>query len=190
VVRSPCARISHVSTHERSYKCRNHWKSAQKPHKIDELPEKDDMNSPKRDGYAVLRERTFNPTHHSQGIDLQTLNPQQKRHPMHSPTPTSIAPETRVDRLLRCVSSGYLSDGCSCQATVPESVVRAAWARELRGAPAREDQFFRFAWHEGEWRAYGLRDGRVRGVYCPEHSVRQGERPFEYNVGVRAAAGA
>jgi hypothetical protein len=111
---------------------------------------------------------------------------------MHSPTSTTITPEPRVDRLLRCVSSGYLSDGCSCQATVPESVARAAWARELHGTPAREDQFFRFTWHDGEWRAYGLRDGRVRGVYCPEHSARQGESPVDYNVrvGVNAAAGA
>ncbi len=109
---------------------------------------------------------------------------------MQSPTSISITPETRVDRLLRCVSSGYLSDGCSCQATVPESVARAAWARELHGAPAREDQFFRFAWHDGEWRAYGLRDGRIRGVYCPEHSARQGESSFDYNVRVGVSAGA
>ncbi len=104
---------------------------------------------------------------------------------MHTPTLTSIAPDTRVDRLLRCVSSGYLSDGCSCQATVPASVVSAAWARELERAPAREDQFFRFMWRDGEWLAYGLRDGRVRGVYCPEHSAMRAERcSFGQSVGV------
>ncbi|MGO9762023.1 MAG: hypothetical protein ACLP1Q_12270 [Solirubrobacteraceae bacterium] len=94
---------------------------------------------------------------------------------MQTPTSTSNTPETAAgfDELLRCVSSGYLADGCSCQTTVPASVVGAAWARELDRAPAREDQFFRFAWRGGEWLAYGLRDGRVRGVYCPEHSARR-----------------
>ncbi len=70
------------------------------------------------------------------------------------------------------------ADGCSCQKTVPASVVSAAWARELERAPAREDQFFRFLWRGGEWLAYGLRDGRVRGVYCPEHSARRAERSW------------
>lgn len=103
---------------------------------------------------------------------------------MQTPARTPTAPETRFDRLIRCVSSGYLSDGCSCQATVPASVVSAAWARELERAPAREDQFFRFACHDGEWLGYGLRDGRVRGVYCPEHSARRAERSYEDSVGV------
>ncbi len=106
---------------------------------------------------------------------------------MQIPTLTSIDHETRVDRLLRCVSSGYLADGCSCQATVPARIASAAWARELERAPAREDQFFRFLWRGGEWRAYGLRDGRVRGVYCPEHSARRSERSSERSVGVNVA---
>ncbi|MGO9320737.1 MAG: hypothetical protein ACLQBY_08065 [Solirubrobacteraceae bacterium] len=100
------------------------------------------------------------------------------------PIPTSITPETRFDRVLRCVSSGYLADGCSCQKTVPASVVSVAWARELERAPASEDQFFRFLWRGGEWLAYGLRDGRVRGVYCPEHSARRAERSCDQSVGV------
>jgi len=104
--------------------------------------------------------------------------------PMQAPTPTSITSEPRIDRLLRCVSSGYLADDCSCQATVPASLVAAAWARELERAPAPEDQFFRFAWRGGEWLAYGLRDGRVRGVFCPEHSARRAQRSCESSVGV------
>ncbi len=103
---------------------------------------------------------------------------------MHTPTFTPIVPETPVDRLLRCVSSGYLSDGCSCRTTVPESVVCRAWAHELERTPEREDGFFRFMWRDGEWLAYGLRDGRVRGVYCPEHSARRSERSVGQSVGV------
>lgn len=94
---------------------------------------------------------------------------------MHTLTPVPTLPHSRFDRLLQCLSSGYLSDGCSCRATVPTSVANAAWARELnRGT--REDRIFGFVWRGGEWRAYGLRDGRVRGVYCPEHSARRAAR--------------
>ncbi|HYB23216.1 MAG TPA: hypothetical protein VED41_05430 [Solirubrobacteraceae bacterium] len=85
---------------------------------------------------------------------------------------------------LRCVSSGYMADGCSCQAAVPASVVTAAWAQELRRVGAREDQFFTFPFGGGQWLAYGLRDGRVRGVYCPVHSARRAQRTSEHCLGV------
>jgi len=97
---------------------------------------------------------------------------------------TPSAADIDAERLLRCVSSGYLTDGCSCRTTVPASVASTAWARELQHAPAREDQFFRFQWDGGAWLGYGLRDGRVRGVYCPEHSARRAERSCDYSVGV------
>jgi hypothetical protein len=103
---------------------------------------------------------------------------------MHPSTAISITPARRFDHVLRCVSSGYLSEGCSCQATVPSSVASAAWARELERAPAREDRFFSFVWQDGRWLAYGLRDGRVRGVYCPEHSARRAQRTSEPSVQV------
>jgi hypothetical protein len=83
---------------------------------------------------------------------------------------------------MRCVSSGYMADGCSCEATVPWSVVSEAWARELERAQACEDQFFRFLWRGGAWLGYGLRDGRVRGVYCPTHSARRAQRSFVQNA--------
>jgi hypothetical protein len=80
-----------------------------------------------------------------------------------------------VDRPLRCVSSGYLSDGCSCRAGVPAAVVSAAWRNELeRGR--RRDGFFHFAWRGGVWLAYGLPDGTVRGVYCPAHRAEREQR--------------
>jgi hypothetical protein len=49
-----------------------------------------------------------------------------------------------------------------------------------------EDQFFRFMWRGAEWLAYGLRDGRVRGVYCPEHNAQRSERrsSVAYSAGV------
>jgi hypothetical protein len=81
------------------------------------------------------------------------------------------------DRPLRCVSSGYLSDGCSCRSSIPARVVAAAWTQELERGGVRGDRLFRFAWH-GVWLAYGLRDGRVRGVYCPSHSAERDERSF------------
>ena len=85
------------------------------------------------------------------------------------------AHEGAVDRPLRCVSSGYLSDGCSCRAHVPAAVVSAAWRNELeRGR--RRDGFFHFVWRGAVWLAYGLPDGTVRGVYCPAHRAEREER--------------
>jgi hypothetical protein len=88
--------------------------------------------------------------------------------------------------LMRCVSSGYLADGCSCQATIPSNVVIAAWARELELLGAHDDRFFRFAWRGGVWFAFGLGDGSVRGVYCPRHSAARAERSFVQNVSAAA----
>jgi hypothetical protein len=92
--------------------------------------------------------------------------------------------EKRFERTLRCVSSGYLSGGCSCEETVPVNLVLKAWASELAQADICEDQFFRFIWRGGEWLGYGLRDGRVRGVYCPQHSAQRAERSSVQGVGV------
>jgi len=88
-----------------------------------------------------------------------------------------IARKSRSELALRCVSSGYLSDGCSCRSTIPTGVVTAAWAREQR-AGGRGDRFFHFAWRDDVWLAYGLQDGRVRGVYCPAHSAERDQRSF------------
>jgi len=93
------------------------------------------------------------------------------------PTPASphSGPET-LDGVLRCVSSGYLADGCSCHATVPANVVRAAWTRERAAGAGNADGFFTFPWRGRAWLSYGLRSGEVRGVYCPEHRARRAER--------------
>jgi hypothetical protein len=85
---------------------------------------------------------------------------------------------SRVDALdspLRCVSSGYLSGGCSCRVSIPRSVVIAAWGAERERGGAYGDRFFHFAWRGDVWLAYGLKDGRVRGVYCPTHRAERDE---------------
>jgi len=80
-----------------------------------------------------------------------------------------------LDPPLRCVSSGYLSAGCSCRSSIPSSVVTAAWGVERERGGERGDCFFHFAWRGDVWLAYGLRDGRVRGVYCPKHRAERDE---------------
>src|SRR3979411_2789328 len=88
------------------------------------------------------------------------------------------ARDGRMEVALRCVASGYMSDGCSCRCTIPVGVVISAWSRELEKEAG--ERFFHFAWHDGEWLAYGLEDGLVRGVYCPQHSAQRDERSFSY----------
>jgi hypothetical protein len=78
------------------------------------------------------------------------------------------------ERSLRCVSSGYLANGCSCSASIPYHVVTAAWTRALSRGQA--EGFFRVAWRQEVWLAYGLSDGHVRGVYCPDHSAERARR--------------
>ena len=78
------------------------------------------------------------------------------------------------ERSLRCVSSGYLANGCSCRQSIPYHVVTAAWTRALSRGQA--EGFFRLAWQEQVWLAYGLSDGNVRGVYCPDHSAERTRR--------------
>jgi hypothetical protein len=81
---------------------------------------------------------------------------------------------------VRCVSSGYLTDGHSCGSTIPLGVVRAAWDRESERAGVRRDGFFHFAWRGRVWLAFGLANGRVRGVYCPEHAAGRDSRSFAH----------
>ena len=80
------------------------------------------------------------------------------------------------DRPLRCVSSGYMSGGCSCGAVVPAGVVHAIWARELERTAVPGNCFFRFAWRGEQWLAFGLANGHIRGVYCPTHRAERDAR--------------
>jgi hypothetical protein len=79
----------------------------------------------------------------------------------------------RLDHPLRCVWTGYPSNGCSCHSRVPKDVVMAAWQEELARGTTHADRFFHFIWHGGVWLAYGLKNGRVRGVCCPSHSAER-----------------
>jgi hypothetical protein len=82
------------------------------------------------------------------------------------------ARERREDRPLRCVASGHLTGGCSCPATVPAGVAAAAWDR-AQGLGEGLDGFFRFAWQDEAWLAFGVAGGEVRGVFCPTHRAER-----------------
>jgi hypothetical protein len=86
---------------------------------------------------------------------------------------------------LQCLFSGYLREEDRCQCRIPEPVVAAAWRRELEHGGAGEG-FFRLTWREGQWLAYGHRDGDVRGVYCPEHAAGRDQRASAAVAGSRA----
>lgn len=73
------------------------------------------------------------------------------------------------EHALRCVSSGYMYDGCSCRCTVPASVAHAAWEYERTLEGNDDDRLFHFAWRGEVWLAYGLAGGEIRGIYCPTH---------------------
>jgi hypothetical protein len=81
----------------------------------------------------------------------------------------------RAESPLRCVWSDVL-DGCSCHSRIPEAVVEAAWQRELEASGDHEARFFHLIHDGGVWQAYGLGDGRVRGVYCPSHNSQRAAR--------------
>jgi hypothetical protein len=79
------------------------------------------------------------------------------------------------ERCLRCVSSGYLSGGCSCPSTIPARVVATAWQRQRARGEAPEEGMFRFAWQGELWLAFA-QDGEIRGVYCPVHLAERDAR--------------
>ncbi len=88
------------------------------------------------------------------------------------------------NELLRCVWSNHPDHDLDCRACIPTDVVATAWRREGE-AYATPEGFFCFSWNGGAWLAYGFRDGRVRGVYCPTHCAQRtahllrAERPAE-----------
>jgi hypothetical protein len=91
------------------------------------------------------------------------------------------------ERPMRCVSSGYMSDGCSCDSTIPSDIVAAAWAREVYASGQRQDRFFQFSWRGDVWLGFGLRSGEVRGVYCPIHCAEREARYTPSDEGARCA---
>jgi hypothetical protein len=90
----------------------------------------------------------------------------------------AIVAGERAERRLRCTASGYLGDGCRCGCEIPEHVVIDAWERE-RSFGNGDDRFFRVFWRDEVWLAYGITDGSVRGVRCPEHRAAREGRAFD-----------
>lgn len=86
-----------------------------------------------------------------------------------------VRSSAKVEWPLQCVWTSHPSREHSCRSLIPAGVVAAAWRQEL--AQGRTDGgFFRFTWRGGVWLGYGLEDGRVRGVYCPEHRAERDKR--------------
>jgi hypothetical protein len=50
-----------------------------------------------------------------------------------------------------------------------------AWQRDQQTKGTVEG-FFRFTWRNGVWLAFGVKDGGVRGVYCPTHCSERASR--------------
>jgi hypothetical protein len=113
-------------------------------------------------------------------ISLDAVAADARRRAVVRPLPTPGA----APAPLRCVSSGYLAEDRSCAASVPAEIARAAWLREQARHP-HEDRLFQFV-HEGEqWLGFGLADGTVRGVYCPEHNARRAEHYYHQHADPR-----
>ncbi|HEY8303162.1 MAG TPA: hypothetical protein VIG42_01110 [Solirubrobacteraceae bacterium] len=112
---------------------------------------------------------------------MQPLPDNQDQRP---PLPPEPAGQIEAERLeaeepLKCVWSGFPNYDRSCRSRIPASVVVKAWHREMQLNGTGEG-FFYFSWRSGVWLAYGLRDGGVRGVYCPTHcSERDSREPQE-----------
>jgi hypothetical protein len=167
-----------------------------------EMPEKDDMDCPNREDQlpgagrgSGERAVTFRGRARLDAAAGADPSPTGQQRPISVSALESLVagpprqvPQRADERALRCVSSGYLSHGCPCEAEVPAEVVVAAWARERTSG--RGDRFFKFVWHGGVWLGYGLRNGRVRGVYCPEHSAERAERQTIDRIGPAAGADA
>lgn len=84
-------------------------------------------------------------------------------------------PSDAGDERMKCVWSGYPDYNRDCRSRIPASVVIKAWHREIQ-LKGTVEGFYYFSWRSGVWLAYGLRDGRVRGVYCPTHCVDRDSR--------------
>ncbi len=86
-----------------------------------------------------------------------------------------VSPSEPAPEPLKCVWSGYPHYDRDCRSRIPASVVVKAWQRE-RQLHGTVEGFFNFTWRQGEWLAYGLRDGGVRGIYCPTHRSERDSR--------------
>jgi hypothetical protein len=108
------------------------------------------------------------------------MNPERHHKEPHlqRPRPTGLteagSPE-EAEEPMRCVWSGYPNYDRDCRSRIPASVVVKAWQREMQ-LKGTVEGFFYFAWRSGVWLGFGLRDGGVRGVYCPTHCSERDSR--------------
>jgi hypothetical protein len=137
------------------------------------MPRKNDMSPLEDNGHGKEREMHGTHAHGSRTRPVRHLERHGVVVEMNTLSRLRVQHE---DRPLRCVSSGYMSGGCSCGAVVPAAVVQAVWQRELARAQAPGDCFFRFAWRGEQWLAFGLANGHIRGVYCPTHRAERDAR--------------
>jgi hypothetical protein len=84
-------------------------------------------------------------------------------------------PQEANRKPMKCVWSGFPDYNRDCRSRIPASIVIKAWHREIQLKDAVEG-FFYFSWRNGVWLAYGLREGGVRGVYCPTHCSERNVR--------------
>lgn len=130
--------------------------------------EKNDMNSSNRADRITTTER-FATT------ELPTATTQ---------PPAVIAAEFP----LRCVWTSHPDHDHCCRSRISARAVTAAWRRELE-VGRMCGGFFNFAWRGKTWLAFGLPDGRVRGVYCPAHRAQREERlGYDPELALTAAA--
>jgi hypothetical protein len=97
-----------------------------------------------------------------------------EKNDMDVPETGSHVPETG-SQLLKCVWTSHPDHELHCATRIPAGVVDAAWKEELE-LNRRREGFFHFPWRGDVWLAYGLADGRVRGVYCPAHRAERDAR--------------
>jgi hypothetical protein len=109
-------------------------------------------------------------------LERHHYSDQEPARPPEQPT-LSVAPvpPDSAGEPLRCLWSGYPNYDRTCRSRIPVSVVVKAWRRDahLKGTV---EGFFNFSWRSGVWLAYGLPDGKVRGVYCPTHCSERDAR--------------
>jgi hypothetical protein len=70
---------------------------------------------------------------------------------------------------------------------VPAAVAAAAWEHERLAHPG-EDRMFQFEFRGGTWLAFGVKNGGVRGVYCPQHNARRAEHYYDRHAVEPAAS--
>jgi hypothetical protein len=103
---------------------------------------------------------------------------QRRRQPVRLTEVSRLAEVEPVEEPLKCVWSGYPNYDRDCRSRIPASVVVKAWQRDMQLNRSVEG-FFHFAWRNGVWLAFGLKDGNVRGVYCPTHCSERQSREVQ-----------